>query len=132
MITRIDHVGIVVKNTEEVLSAFSNLFGFKIFEKLETPEFKSTLISKEDVTIELIEPISSEGTVAKFLERGGGLHHISLRVDDIDKEIKALKAKGARLLSEEPIEATKEARVMFVHPNSTKGTLIELIHRAKS
>ena len=78
----------------------------------------------------MIEPISSEGTIARVLEkRGGGLHHVSLEVDNIDEEIKSLRTKGAQLLSEKPIEATKEARVIFVHPNSTEGTLIELIER---
>jgi methylmalonyl-CoA epimerase len=135
MIKKFDHVGIVIKNTEEVLSLFSNLFGFKISESLTFPEegFKSTLISKEGVTLELIEPIGPEGIIQKFVEkRGGGLHHISIQVDDIGSEMKSLKAKGVQLLSDEP-QLTKGTsnRSTFIHPRSTSGVLIELIHRSK-
>jgi len=90
MIKKFGHVGIVIKNTEELLSLFLNLFGFKISESLTLPEegFKSTLISKEGMTLELIEPINPEGIIQKFVEkRGGGLHHISIQVDDIGLKI---------------------------------------------
>ncbi len=135
MIKKFDHVGIVIKNTEEVLSLFSNLFGFKISESLTFPEegFKSTLISKEGVTLELLEPIGPEGIIQKFVEkRGGGLHHISIQVDDIGFEMKSLKAKGVQLLSDEP-QLTKGTsnKSTFIHPRSTSGVLIELIHRSK-
>jgi|SRR4030042_1109678 len=136
MIQKFDHVGIVVKNTEEVLSLYSNLFGFKISESLIFPEegFKSTLISKEGVALELIEPIGSEGIIQKFVEKhGGGLHHISLQVDDIELEMKSLKDKGAQLVSDEPqvVKGTSN-KGAFLHPRSTNGILIELIRRAQS
>ena len=135
MIQKFDHVGIVVKNTEEVLSLYSNLFGFKISESLTFPEegFKSTLISKEGVSLELIEPIGSEGIIQKFVEKhGGGLHHISLQVDDIEVEMKSLKAKGAQLVTDEPqvVKGTSN-KGAFIHPRSTHGIMIELIRRAK-
>ena len=136
MIKKFDHVGIVVKNTEDVLSLFSNMFGFKISESLTFPEdgFKSTLISKEGVTFELIEPIGSEGIIQKFVEKhGGGLHHISIQVDDIELEMKSLKAKGVQLVSDEPqvVKGTSNKGV-FIHPRSTSGILIELIRRVQS
>jgi methylmalonyl-CoA epimerase len=135
MIKKFDHVGIVVKNTEDVLSLFSNMFGFKISESLTFPEdgFKSTLISKEGVTFELIEPIGSEGIIQKFVEKhGGGLHHISIQVDDIELEMKSLKAKGVQLVSDEPqvVKGTSNKGV-FIHPRSTSGILIELIRRVQ-
>jgi methylmalonyl-CoA/ethylmalonyl-CoA epimerase len=136
MIKKFDHVGIVVKNTEEILSLFSNLFEFKISESLTFPEegFKSTLISKEGVALELIEPIGSEGIIQKFVEKhGGGLHHISLQVDDIELEMKSLKAKGVQLVTDEPqvVKGTSN-KGAFIHPRSTHGILIELIRRAQS
>jgi methylmalonyl-CoA epimerase len=135
MIQKFDHVGIVVKNTEEVLSLFSNLFGFKISESLTFPEegFKSTLISKEGVSLELIEPIGPEGIIQKFVEKHGeGLHHISLQVDDIEFEMKSLKAKGVKLVTDEPqvVKGTSN-KGAFIHPRSTHGVMIELIRRAK-
>jgi len=133
MIKKINHFAIVGKSNEEMESLFANLFGFEVAEKLEVPEqgFKSTLISKEDATIELIEPIGSEGGIARFLEkRGGGLHHVSLQVDDIDKEVEQLKAKGVKLLGEKPMQPSEGSRIIFIHPSSTGGILIELMERS--
>ena len=135
MIKNFDHVGIVIKNTEEILPLFSKLFGFKVSESLNFPEdgFKSTLISKEGVNLELIEPIGSEGIIQKFIEKhGGGLHHISIQVDDIELEMKSLKAKGAQLMSDEPqvVKGTSN-KGAFIHPRSTGGVLIELIRRGQ-
>jgi methylmalonyl-CoA epimerase len=132
MIKKFDHVGMVIKNTEEMVSLFSNLFGFRITEPREFPEggFKSTLISKEEVSIELIEPIGSGGVIQKFVEKqGGGLHHISIQVDDLKGEIKRLKTLGVQFVNEEPSEISETSKIVFVHPRSTKGLLIELIQR---
>ena len=79
----------------------------------------------------MLEPIGSEGGIAKFLEtRGGGLHHISLQVDDIDKEIEQLKAKGVKLLGDKPAQPSEDSRVIFIHPSSVGGILIELMERS--
>ena len=133
MIKKFDHVGMAIKNTEEMVSLFSNLFGFRITEPREFPEagFKSTLISKEDVSIELIEPIGPEGIIQKFIEkRGEGLHHISIQVDNIESVIKSLKAKDIQLVTDEPqiVKGTSN-KTVFIHPRSTHGLLIELIQR---
>jgi methylmalonyl-CoA epimerase len=134
MIRKFDHVGIVVKNTEEMVSLFSNLFGFKISESLTFPEerFRSTLISKEGVTIELLEPIGSEGIIQRFVQKQGwGLHHISIQVDNIEDEMKSLKGKGVQLVNKEPQEVKGTSnKSAFIHPRSTSGILIELIRRA--
>jgi len=132
MIKKFDHVGIVIKDTEEVVSLFSNLFGFKITEPRTFPEegFRSTLISKEGVTLELIEPIGSEGIIQKFVEKhGGGLHHISIQVDDLEGEIKRLKTQGVTFVNEEPSRVSETSKIVFIHPRSTTGLLIELIQR---
>jgi methylmalonyl-CoA/ethylmalonyl-CoA epimerase len=132
MIRKFDHVGIVIKNTEEVASLFSNLFGFKITEPRTFLEegFRSTLISKEEVTLELIEPIGSEGIIQKFVEKhGGGLHHISIQVDDLEGEIKRLKTQGVKFVNEEPSRVSETSKIVFIHPRSTTGLLIELIQR---
>jgi len=132
MIKKIDHIGIVVKNTEELVELFSRLFGFRVTESLTFPEqgFKSTLISQEGATIELIEPIGPTGIIQRFMEkRGPGLHHISLQVDNLEQEMKVLKAKGAQLLGEEPQQITESSKVIFAHPSSAGGILVELIYR---
>jgi methylmalonyl-CoA/ethylmalonyl-CoA epimerase len=136
MIKKFDHVGMVVKNTGEMVSVFSNLFGFEISESITFPEegFKSTLISKEGTTIELIEPIGSEGIIQRFVQKQGwGLHHVSIQVDNIEQEMESLKAKGVRLVNDEPqkVKGTSN-KTAFIHPYSTKGILIELIQRPQT
>ena len=132
MIKKIDHVGIVVKNIDEALKIFSNIFGFRVVESVTEPhqEFRAVLIFAGDAALELIEPISAKGSIAKFLEqRGEGIHHLSLGVDNIEQELKSLQANGIRLVNKEA-EFLPSAQVAFVHPNSTEGVLIELIQRA--
>lgn len=135
MIMEFDHVAIVVKNIEETAMLFSSLFGFKVSESNQFPDegFISTLISKEKVTIELIEPVGTEGIIQKFVQKNGyGLHHISLRVDDIEQEIEMLESKGAKLVNKKPRKITETSRIAFMHPSSAAGILIELMHRASS
>jgi methylmalonyl-CoA epimerase len=135
MIKKFDHVGIVVNNTEDYLSLFSNLFGFKVLESHSFREegFRSTLISQGEVTIELLEPIGPEGIIQRFVQKQGwGLHHISIQVDDAELEMKSLKAKGVQLVSDEPqvVEGTSN-KSAFIHPRSALGILVELIQRSQ-
>ena len=132
MIKEFDHIGVVVKDTKETAEIFSSLFGFKVIEVQKFPEqgFQSTLISKEKVTIELIEPVGTQGIIQRFVEkRGYGLHHISLRVDDIEQELVMLESKGAKPLNRKPTKITDTSEIAFLLPNSTAGVLIELMHR---
>jgi len=131
VIKNIDHVGIVVKSIDEALNVFSNVFGFEVIESITDPqqEFRTVLISAGDAALELIEPINPDGSMAKFLEqRGGGIHHLSIGVDNIEQELKSLRAKGIRLVNKE-LQSLPSARVAFVHPHSAGGVLIELIQR---
>lgn len=132
MIRGIDHVSIITRDTNKMVSLYANSFGFEVIETLteSTQGFLSTLIKKEDVIIELIEPLDPGGPFAKFLgNRESALHHFSLQVDSIEKEPEALKAKGIRLVSEKPNQPSETARTNFIHPNSMGGILIELIER---
>jgi methylmalonyl-CoA epimerase len=132
MIEKYDHVGMVVTNTEETLAVLSRLFGFKPVESLAFPEagFKSTLISQSEVTLELLEPVGPQGIIQKFAEkRGGGLHHISIRVSDLEEEMKRLRAEGVQFVSKEPVQVTDNSKTIFIHPRSACGLLIELVQR---
>ena len=135
MLKEFDHVGVVVKDSDETMALLSTLFGFEVTERQEFPEqgFRSTLVTKEKVTIELIEPMGQEGIIQKFVSKHGyGLHHISLRVDNIEKTMAMLSEKGARLLQEKPTRITETSEISFLHPGSTAGILIELMHRAST
>ena len=129
MIKRIHHVAIVVKNLDEALQVYDNMFGAKP-SKIETiPDqgVKAALLPlAEGGEIELLEPIDPDSGVAKFLEnRGEGIHHICLEVDDIDKELCSLAEKGCKLIDKESRKGLA-GQVGFIHPKSTKGALIEL------
>jgi methylmalonyl-CoA epimerase len=77
--------------------------------------------------LELLEATGSESPIAKHLEkRGAGLHHITLRVDDIEAALDQLKARGVRLIDETPRPGAHGSRVAFVHPSSAHGVLVEL------
>jgi len=132
MIESIDHVGVVVKNLDEALDLYVNTLGFKKSEIMTAEKgdkFRTVMVSLGQVTLELIEPMDPGGAIQKFLEtRGEGIHHISLRVDDIRKEIGTLEAKGIKFLFKEP-EQVAGTLVNFVHPKSTRGVLMELLQR---
>ena len=132
MIKKIDHVAMVVKETDKSVALFSSMFGFEVVETRPDLEggFKSTLLSKADVILELIEPTAPQGPIQNFLQkRGGGLHHISIQVADLDEEIAHLKTLGVQLVSDVPLQINDDTRLVFIHPRSTDGLMIELIER---
>jgi methylmalonyl-CoA/ethylmalonyl-CoA epimerase len=131
MIKKFDHVGLVIQNTDETISLLSKLFGFEVAESRAEPEagFKSTLVSKADVMFELIEPVGPQGMIQKFVEkRGGGLHHVSIQVTDLVEEMKRLQSLGVQFSSEEPALVNGN-KVVFIHPRSMNGLLVELTQK---
>ncbi len=131
MVQQIDHIGIVVKNAAQVIETLSGTFGFQVSESVASPQgdFNTTIISAGETKLELIEPVGPTGSIAKFLDqKGGGMHHVSFRVDDIDQELKSLEEKGVRLVQGKPA-SIGSSLVAFVHPSSTAGILVELIQR---
>ncbi|HXF42424.1 MAG TPA: methylmalonyl-CoA epimerase, partial [Pyrinomonadaceae bacterium] len=78
--------------------------------------------------IELLEPISNDSPISKFLEkRGAGIHHIALRVKDIESALEQLKSSGMRLIDESPKIGAEGSKIAFIHPSSTGGVLLELV-----
>jgi methylmalonyl-CoA/ethylmalonyl-CoA epimerase len=132
MIGKFDHVGLAVTNADETAALLSRLFGMKTAEvRTETEAgFKSTLVSNGTAAFELIEPVGPQGMIQRFIEkRGGGLHHISLQVSNLDEEMTRLQALGVRFASDKPAQVTETTKVIFIHPRSTNGLLIELMQR---
>ena len=129
MLTKIDHIGIVVKDAEAALKNYTTMFGFKAKERMEGPggEFKVVLASAGDITLEFLQPLKPGTAFARFLEdRGGGLHHISLATDDITAEKDNLKAQEKRIQMEASLP---DAKIAFVHPSAGENVLIELVQR---
>jgi methylmalonyl-CoA epimerase len=131
-IKNIDHIGIAVNNLQESLSFWQTSLGIEPHGTQEVPQQKlrTTFLPVGDTEIELLESTSPDSSVAKFLEKHGeGLHHIAIRVDDIDAALAELKAKGIKLIDETARNGAGGARIAFVHPGSTHGVLLELCER---
>jgi len=131
MIKRIDHVAIAVKNLDEAVKVFDNLFGIKPSKIEVVPDqgVKAAVIHIGNTEIEFLEPIDPNGGVAKFVEtKGGGIHHISLEVDDTDAELKRLEAKGVALIDKKGRKGLA-GKIGFIHPKSANGVLYELAQK---
>jgi methylmalonyl-CoA/ethylmalonyl-CoA epimerase len=123
----LDHIGIAVRSIEA--AKIYEALGLTIdhVEVVETQGVKTAFLSVGDSNLELLEPTGPDSTIAKFIEkRGEGIHHICLRVDDIDAHLAHLKEQGFRLINENPVPGAHGCRVAFLHPAAGNGVLIEL------
>ncbi|MEM2368469.1 MAG: methylmalonyl-CoA epimerase [Candidatus Bathyarchaeia archaeon] len=131
MFIGMDHVGVAVKNLDEAISVYRDILGFNLLgvHVLTERKVKVAFLSAGGETqIELLEPLGSDSPVAKFLEsRGEGIHHIAVKVDDIERALEELKGKGVMLVDEKPRTGAEGKKIAFVHPKSTKGVLLELV-----
>ena len=133
MIRKVNHFAIVVHNIEEALQVYEGALGLELAEVKEMPEqaVRIAFLPVGESEIELVEPLTAESGVARFLEkRGEGLHHICLEVDDIEAALQDLAAQGIRLIDEQPRQGA-HGRVAFLHPRSAHGVLIELIEKPR-
>jgi methylmalonyl-CoA epimerase len=126
---KLDHIGIAVE-TLEMGKAFYEGLGFKNMYIEEVPSEKVRVGMFEllnEARIELLEPTHETSPISKFLKnRGPGIHHICFKVEDIQATMKKLTAQGYQLLSQNPVVGAHNCLVVFVHPKSTGGVLIEL------
>lgn len=130
----IEHIGIAVSDLEQSIALYTRL--------LDTPCYKTEVVDSEQVTtaffkkgdqkIELLASNNPEGTIAKFIDkRGEGIHHVAYAVEDINAEIQRLKADGFAFVSEEPKRGADNKWVVFVHPKTAGGVLVELCQEIK-
>lgn len=127
-ITKINHVAIVVPEIEGALSFWRDALGLTVQDVEDVPSQKSQVafLPLDGSEIELVRPTTDDSGVAKFLaERGAGIHHLCLEVDDIDGMLADLKAKGVRLIND-TAQALEGRKVAFIHPKSANGVLVEL------
>jgi methylmalonyl-CoA epimerase len=127
---RLDHVAIAVKDLQEALGFYRDVLGMPIggTERVEDQAVDVAFVGEEPGRIELICPFKPDTGVARFLEKKGeGLHHIAVRVHDIDAAVASLKAKGVPLIDQEPRTGAHGTRVAFVHPKGARGVLLELV-----
>ena len=128
----IDHIGIAVSNLQESLSFWETSLGIELhgIEEVAEQNVRTAFLPVGGTEIELLEPTSADSSVARFIEKHGeGLHHIAIRVDDIEAALAELKAEGIQLIDETPRNGAGGARIAFVHPKATHGVLLELCER---
>ena len=126
--TKLDHIGIAVKSIDAAKAIYEDL-GLEVehVETVESQKVRTAFLSVGDANLELLEPSGPDSTIAKYIEkRGEGIHHICLRVDDIDEQLARLKERGYRLINKAPVPGAHGCRVAFLHPAAGNGVLIEL------
>ncbi len=129
MLENIEHIGIAVKNAEESMKLFNALLNTKPYkEEAVISENVRTIFYKTGETkIELLESSNNDSAIAKFIEKKGeGIHHIAFAVKDIYAEIERLKAEGFVFVNETPKKGADNKLIVFLHPKSSNGVLIEL------
>jgi methylmalonyl-CoA/ethylmalonyl-CoA epimerase len=129
MITALDHIAIAVPDLQEAISRFADDFGITFEGTEEVSQAKTTtaFFPIDGTSIELVHPLNGEGPLVTHLEkRGPGIHHLCFRSDSLDDDIARLKEKGYQFLSDEPSIGAHNTRVIFIHPKSCDGVLIEL------
>lgn len=129
----VDHVGVAVKSLDEALKVYRDALGFKLegIHVLAERNVKVAFLTTGGQTnVELLEPLNSQSTIAKFLEtRGEGVHHFAMKVKNIEAALAKYKRNGVTLIDETPKTGAAGARIAFVHPKSTHGVLLELCER---
>lgn len=132
MFEKIDHIGVAVADLEKMISFYQDKLGLELkgIEEVAEQKVRVAFFPVGESKIELLETTDPDGPVGKFIEKKGeGVHHVSLRVSDIEGEMSRLKEQGVVLLDEKPRYGAGGARIAFLHPKSTGGVLIELCER---
>lgn len=132
MVYKIDHIGIAVKSIDSALCFYEKGLNIKCSntEYIKKQGVRVAFLPIGDSEIELLEPLNESGAVFKFIEkRGEGIHHIAFGVQSIDEEIKRLKDLGIIFIDENPSYGAGGAKIVFIHPKSTGGVLVELCER---
>ena len=125
----LDHVGIAVEDIDQSLAFFRDALGLDVAvpEEVASQRVRAHFIPVGESSIELLEATASDSAIAKYVEkRGPGIHHITLRVYDIRAVLEQLKARGVRLVDQEPRPGAEGSLVAFIHPSAAHGVLVEL------
>jgi methylmalonyl-CoA epimerase len=128
----IDHLGVAVADLAEARRVFADVLGLPVVEEEEVPEQKVRVVKLHvgGSDLELLESTDPEGPIGKYVaKRGAGIHHVTLRVDDLVATLRELEAKGIDLIDREPRTGAGGAKIAFLHPKSTAGILVELCER---
>ncbi len=135
MLKSLNHIGIAVNSIENSVKIYQNILGLgepRIVE-LQDMKLRVAIFKLQNYNIELIESLSPDTTIAKFLEkRGPGIHHLCFNVDDIEEKLQILKSRGVILIDEKPRIGAMGNKIAFISPKSLDGVLIELSENHES
>src|SRR4051812_16244750 len=129
----LDHVGIAVKDLAAALAFYRDALGLEIegSEDVESQKVRAQFVGVGGAMLELLEATAPDSPIAKYIDkRGPGIHHVTLRVDDIRAALAQLQARGVRLVDREPRPGAEGALVAFIHPSAAHGVLVELKQQA--
>ena len=132
---KIDHLGIAVKSISDSLSFYRDVLGMELAgtETVDDQGVHIALLPVGEARIELLEPVSAETPVGRFItKRGEGVHHICYEVDDLSSKVDELRSRGVRLLEGYPRRGAEGKLVAFLHPASAHGVLVELVEKART
>lgn len=129
MITKLNHIAIAVKSLEDHVPFYRDSLGLKFlgFEEVPEQKVKIAMFETGDVKIELLEPISEDSPINKYLQKNGdGIHHIAFQCDDIENQILDLVSKNITMIDDKPRSGAHGSKIAFVHPKSSGKILVEL------
>ena len=124
----------VTKNMEEALSVFQDGIGLKVesTDEVETQKVRVAFLPVGETRFELLEPTADDSPIAKYLEKKGeGIHHIALKVTNIEESLAQLKEKEVPLVNKEPVPGAHGTRIAFLHPKGTRGVMLELVEEGE-
>lgn len=127
---KLDHIGLATNTVEDGLALWRDALGLEVdtTEEIAEQGVRVAMLAIGDTHVELLEPLSPESPVGKFLsKRGPGIHHIAVEVKDIQASLAEFKKRGARLIDETPRVGARGCLVAFIHPATTNGILLELV-----
>ena len=131
---KVDHIGIAVKSLTEAVKVYQDAIGLEVsgYDEVDDQGVRVAMLTIGESRIELLEPTREDSPIEKFMmNRGEGIHHIAVRVDDIEEALERLKASGVRLIDSTPRRGAHNTRIAFIHPSSTHGVLLELVEHGK-
>ena len=127
---KLDHIGLATRQLEDGLAIWRDALGLEVdvTEEITEQGVRVAMLALGDTHVELLEPLSQDSPVGKFLaKRGPGIHHVAVAVEDIHASLAELKKRGARLIDETPRVGARGCLVAFIHPTATNGVLLELV-----
>jgi len=134
MLEKLDHLGIAVRDLDTVRAFYTDKLALPCTgeEVVAEQKVRVAFLPLGETKLELLESTAPDGPVAKFIEqKGEGIHHVAIRVQNIEEALASLKTKGVRLIDEKPRIGAHGAKIAFIHPKESHGVLIELCERCE-